>query len=231
MFPEPVPGAGRLRDLPYVPLFLPIAVRAAVLYADCVIQPGTPIDPHFHAVRFYENEQSLYRIVADFIGDGLVAGQPAVIIATPVHGSEIARELQALACDVGQLRTSGQLLMLDAHETLATFMKDGNPDPVAFRHTVGGALRRAAEGRPQATVRAYGEMVDCLWKAEQVDAAIRLEMLWNQLASTNAFSLLCGYCMGNFYKHGAYENICAHHTHVLSGDGQMTRIGVADCPE
>ena len=184
-------------------------------------------DSHFHAVRFYENEQSLYRIVADFIADGLVAGQPAVIIATPVHGAEISRELRALSCDVGQLQTSGQLTVLDADKTLSAFMKEGVPDPVAFRQTIGSALDRAAAGRPQATVRAYGEMVDCLWKAQHTDAAIRLEVLWNQLASTHAFSLLCGYCMGNFYKHGAYEDICGQHTHVVSGSGHPTRIGVA----
>lgn len=182
---------------------------------------------HFHAVRFYQDEQSLYRIVADFIGDGIVAGEPAVIIATRLHGQEISRELEALSCDVSRLRASGELQILDAEETLATFMKDCVPDPVAFRRTVGGALDRATAGRPHASVRAYGEMVDCLWKAGQCDAAIRLEVLWNELANTRAFSLLCGYCMGNFYKHGAYENICDQHTHVLSAGGHPTRIGVA----
>ena len=189
--------------------------------------PAAASGTHFHAVRFYENEQSLYRIVADFIGDGIVAGQPAVIIATPAHGAAISRELQALSCDVGQLRDSGQLQVLDADTTLSAFMKDGVPDPVAFRKTVGAAIDQATAGRPQATVRAYGEMVDCLWKTEQMDAAIRLEVLWNQLSSTHAFSLLCGYCMGNFYKHGAYEHICEQHTHVISSTGHPTRIGVA----
>lgn len=189
-----------------------------------IVVPGSG---HFHAVRFYEDEQSLYRIVADFIGDGLVAGQPAVIIATPVHAEQISHELGALACDVARARASGELLLLDAKETLSTFMKDGVPDPVAFRRIVGGALNTATGGRPKVTLRAYGEMVDCLWKEGDVEAAIRLEVLWNQLANTHAFSLLCGYCMGNFYKHGAYEQICGHHTHVISGAGQPVRIGVA----
>jgi hypothetical protein len=192
-----------------------------------VKQPADATRNHFHAVRFYEDEQSLYRIVADFIGDGVVAGEPAVVIATPSHGAEISRELQSLSCDVGGLRASGDLLILDAEEMLATFMKDGVPDPVAFRHSVGAALDKAVGGRLHASVRAYGEMVDCLWKVGQTDAAIRLEVLWNQLADTCAFSLLCGYCMGNFYKHGAYEHICDHHTHVISGTGHSTRIGVA----
>src|SRR6267143_74627 len=98
---------------------------------------------HFHAVRFYEDESSLCRIVTDFIGDGLVANQPAVVIATPAHRAEIDRGLRALSLDVHRLQENGELLLLDAEETLATFMKDGGPDPVAFRTCVGGALNRA----------------------------------------------------------------------------------------
>ena len=184
-------------------------------------------DCHFHAVRFYEDEESLYRIVADFVGDGLAAGQPAVIIATPVHRDEISRGLQAMSFDVNRLRANRELVMLDAEQTLSTFMKDGFPDPVAFRRSVGGVLDGAAAGRAKGTVRAYGEMVDCLWKTAATTAAIRLEVLWNQLAKSCDFSLLCGYSMGNFYKHGAYEDICCQHTHVVSGTGEPTRIGVA----
>jgi hypothetical protein len=188
---------------------------------------ATQDDCHFHAVRFYEDEESLYRIVADFVGDGLAAGQPAIIIATPVHREEISRGLQAMSFDVDRLRANGELMMLDAEQTLSTFMKDGFPDPVAFRRSVGGVLDGAAAGRTKGTVRAYGEMVDCLWKNEAAAAAIRLEVLWNELANTCDFSLLCGYSMGNFYKHGAYEDICCQHTHVMSGAGKPTRIGVA----
>ena len=71
--------------------------------------------------------------------------------------------------------------------------------------------------RPQCCViRAYGEMVDVLWKAGQTAAAIQLEMLWNQLAQTHQFALLCGYSMGNFYKDAAQQEISGLHTHVSS---------------
>ena len=181
----------------------------------------------FHAVRFYEDEQSLCRIVSGFIADGLVAGQPAVVIATPVHRDQIARALEALSCDVSRLRASGQLLMLDARETLLTFMKDGCPEPVAFHETLGRAIDSVTAAGGPRTLRAYGEMVDCLWKDGQPEAAIRLEILWNELATVRPFSLLCGYSVGYFYKHGAYEEICRQHTHVVSEGGHPTRIGVA----
>ena len=181
---------------------------------------------HFHAVRFYEDDGSLCRIVGDFLADGFAAGQPAVVIATPSHREGIARALHSLSFDVDRLRGKGDLVVLDAEEELGTIMKDGAPDPAAFDRSVGGLLAGLTATHPGLTVRAYGEMVDWLWKHDASDAAIRLEVLWNELAATRTLSLLCGYSMGNFYKHGAYENICAQHSHVVSGNGQATRVGV-----
>jgi hypothetical protein len=129
-----------------------------------------------------------------------------------------------LSFDVPHLEKNGALHLVDAEETLSTFMKDGVPDAEAFQRIVGGVLDHAARGRRQATVRAYGEMVDCLWKTGAAAAAIRLEVLWNQLAETRAFSLLCGYSMGNFYKHGAYEDICRQHTHAFSSTGHPVPV-------
>ena len=67
-------------------------------------------------------------------------------------------------------------------------------------------------------VRAYGEMVDVLWKDGQTLAALRLEELWNDLADRHSFSLLCGYTMGHFYKeaHGDdFHEICRRHREVI----------------
>ena len=50
------------------------------------------------------------------------------------------------------------------------------------------------------------------------DGAIRLEILWNQLASTYEFSLLCGYSVGHFYKESVgsrFQEVCDQHSHVV----------------
>jgi hypothetical protein len=187
----------------------------------------SPIAEHYHAVRFYIDDTSLCRMVAGFIGDGLAAEQSAVIIATPAHCDGILEGLGELSFDYARLQSTGALQLLDAERVLSLFMKNGHPDPVAFRTTVGGMLQRSEVVRPGAPVRAYGEMVDWLWKRRATDAAIRLEVLWNALAQRHPFSLLCGYSMGNFYKQGAYEQICGQHSHVVSASGQPTRVEVA----
>jgi len=55
-------------------------------------------------------------------------------------------------------------------------------------------------------------------------AAIKLEMLWNHLANTRDFSLLCGYSMGSFYKDASIEDITRQHTHVVTGSGEAAAV-------
>src|ERR1041385_3594095 len=102
-----------------------------------------------HIVQFYEKESFLSGVVADFLGGGLAEGRQAVVIATPSHRRAFADELTARGVDVDD-----RLLLLDAEETLALFMEDGQPDAHRFKAAVGGILE------PEA--RAYGEMADLL---------------------------------------------------------------------
>ena len=50
---------------------------------------------HFHAVRFYDNERSLCRIVASLPREGLALGQPALVFATKAHAQGILADLRA----------------------------------------------------------------------------------------------------------------------------------------
>lgn len=175
---------------------------------------------HFHAVQFYPNSQALARLVGRFIGEGLSGGLPAIVIATPEHRELIKQELAA-SFDVKHLEANGTLLMFDARQVLSSFMVDGMPDAARFRQTMIPIIERACHGRADCVIRTYGEMVDVLWKAGQTVAAVRLETLWNELAQTHAFALLCGYAMGSFYKDAAQQEICGHHTHTLSIDEQF----------
>lgn len=178
---------------------------------------------HFHAVRFYEDDNSLCRIVSGFTAEGLALDQPALIIATKPHLDAIVTNLMAARVDVKALQEAGDLLLLDARQTLATFMVNGQPDPDFFKASASSSLEKLARGRTK-TIRAYGEMVDVLWKDGMSTAAIKLEMLWNRLANTHDFSLLCGYAMGNFYKDATIHDVCRHHTHVVSDTGAVALI-------
>jgi len=174
---------------------------------------------HNHAVQFYESEDFLRDTVADFIGNGLVAGEPVIVIATQDHRDAFAAALASRGLDLKEAASSGDLVMLDARETLTTFMAGSMPHPERFIDSVGGVIGKTARGRQQC--RAYGEMVDVLWRDGNPEGAIRLEELWNDLAAHYTFNLLCAYPMGNFYSesHAAqFEHVCRTHSHVFPAE-------------
>jgi len=173
---------------------------------------------HFHAVRFYENKAALCRTVADFLAEGFALGQPGLVIATPDHREALLAELRERDIDIDRLEAEGDFLCLDARSLLARFMVDGMPHAEMFTREVSAAIDRVARGRVGRTIRAYGEMVDVLWQDGFTAAAIRLEVLWNELAATRDFSLLCGYAMGSFYKDTGMREVCDQHTHVMPAE-------------
>ncbi len=170
-----------------------------------------------HIVQFYENDQFLCATVADFLADGIGAGQPTVVIATEAHRVSITQMLHAKGFFPGAPgRHSG--VWLDARETLQTFMVGARPDRDRFYASVGAVVESSRRSTPHAVVRAYGEMVDLLWKDGNVDGAVQLEALWNELGRTQRFALLCAYAMGNFSEeaHGSgFSDICHQHEHVI----------------
>jgi hypothetical protein len=178
----------------------------------------------YHAVRFYENENSLAKTVAEFLAEGLTDGTPGIVIATPAQRAAIVRELGARGLDVVSLKQSDDLVLLDASDTLSSFMPKGQLDARAFNDSLCAVITRACRGRTDCTIRIYGQMVDILWKKGKCELAIRLEMLWNLLANTRRFSLLCGYAIGSFYKDAHFDDVCAQHTHVLAADGTAAAV-------
>src|SRR5687767_355940 len=165
-----------------------------------------------HVVQFYGSDRSLVTTVAGFLAEGLVTGQPAIVIATSTHCAGIISALRERLIDCDRAVRNGDLILLDAEATLDLFFTGDTPSPELFEKNVGRLLEQSTNGR-RTTVRAYGEMVDVLWKQGRCDAALKLEMLWNALAVKYQFTLLCGYAMGSFYKQTSQlEEVVAQHT-------------------
>lgn len=174
---------------------------------------------HHHAVQFYGTESSLFDTVATFLAEGLVARNPAIVIATPAHRTGILDALSARLIDCQKALREGDLILLDAEETLDLFMVHEMPDADLFEANMGRLIDQSLNGRKRVALRAYGEMVDVLWKQGRTDAAIQLEMFWNRIAGMYNFALLCGYAMGSFYKQTQQvEQIYELHSHVVATD-------------
>ena len=169
-----------------------------------------------HAVQFYQNESYLREVAVHFLADGLRSGQPALAVATSEHRLMFERGLRDQGFDVAALSASGALVLLDARRVLAQIMVGDSPDPDRFRDVIGRLLHRL--GGRRRVVRAYGEMVDVIWRDGNPPAALRLEQLWNVLAARYHFALLCGYSIDNFMnaEHATlFEDVCGEHHHVV----------------
>jgi len=143
------------------------------------------------AVCFYDSDAALLDEAADFIDAALRAGGTGILIATPGHVAQLRRRLAGFGSAEGGARWyPGRLVVLDAEETLAAFMLDGQPDGERFRAAVAPAL--AAAGANGGPVHAYAEMVALLSARGEYGAAVRLEQLWNALGKEQSFSLFRG---------------------------------------
>jgi hypothetical protein len=104
-------------------------------------------------------------------------------------------------------------------------MRDGAPDWRRFEQVIGGTIRGLRRAKPNAGLRAYGEMVGILWAAGQVDAAVQLEKFWNVLMADDGLTLFCGYPIDMFADDvqvdRLHDVLCAH-THVLPGGVEST---------
>ncbi|PYP79039.1 MAG: hypothetical protein DMD35_09760 [Gemmatimonadetes bacterium] len=183
---------------------------------------------HGHSVQFYEDDRFLVESVVDFFAVGLVDGLGAVAIATREHLAAIAHGLHEKGFDVERTCTNGQLTLLDADELLASFMAGPLPDSGQFRRAMDGVLgshARFGDGaRERRPVLAFGEMTDLLSRQGNLDGAVRLEELWNELAETYTFSLLCAYSLGAFSEDthdAALRAICNQHAHVMPTERYM----------
>jgi signal transduction histidine kinase len=191
-----------------------------------------PAAHHGHSVQFYDQERYLVEAVSDYAGAGLSARNPVVIVATSEHRRAFVERLSALGVDADRAEHERVLTLLDARQTMASFMVDGLPDPHRFESSFGAMLESRRRAFPRSPLRAYGEMVDLLWGEANTEGALRLEELWNALAATHEFSLLCAYAMSRFPRAAdadGFAAICRQHTEVRPAEG-VPGLGGSDEP-
>ena len=185
----------------------------------------SPVVAKHHAVQFYQDDADLIKTASDFLSEGLKGQQPALLVATPEHRRALLERLTTNGIDIDEAQDRFDFVVLDAEETLSRFMHEGMPDGVAFDATVGSVVGHILSTRPNTVLRALGEMVDLLWKRRETEAAVRLEMLWNNLAMRHGVALLCGYAMGNFYKETVqFQEVCRQHSHIVEPGARLAML-------
>jgi hypothetical protein len=188
--------------------------------------------PAAHAAQIYSESDELADSVAAYFAVGFEAGEPAILVATATHTSLVLERLAASGWDANRIDALGLLISADADATLEQIMAGPRPAAAVFERMIGGLLDELATRFPETRVRVYGELVDVLCQRGQQDAAVALEDLWNRLARTRNFALLCGYRMDVFDRRSQVEtlrDVCNLHTHVVpSADADRLAHAVDD---
>jgi anti-sigma regulatory factor (Ser/Thr protein kinase) len=173
---------------------------------------------HDHIARFYDDDLELNERVVEYLLGALEAGGVAVMLATAPHRAVLEMGIASAGIDMALACRDGKIISLDAEETMGRLLVGYGPRPDLFSAVVGGHVRRAAaSGGP---VHVYGEMVDLLWRAGQVNAVVQLERLWVDLGQELPFSLFCAYhnepLTGDDHA-GVLSEIHRLHSVVLTG--------------
>ena len=174
---------------------------------------------HSHEVQFYSDDAALLFGLARFIEPALNAGNPVIVVATESHRKGLLQILLARGIDAAAAMEQGLYLALDVYDALSTFMVNDLPDSARFLKVFGDLLSSASKAAKakHPRVAACGEFAPTLWAQGNVDAAIQVEHLTDEVARTRDVDILCGYVLTGFQREqGSHicERICAEHSAV-----------------
>jgi MEDS: MEthanogen/methylotroph, DcmR Sensory domain len=170
-----------------------------------------------HFVQLFDSDGSLAAAVSTFIQEGLADGDVVVIVTTGERWDLVSSQLASRGVLIEPPIQSRRLIFMDARSLLQQFMRPGGPAPELFEISVARVVRALAANTNR--LRIYGDMVDRLAGSGDYASAHRLEILWNELASSVSFQLFCGYSALNFessHYAEALRIICRCHSGVRS---------------
>ncbi|HVL87069.1 MAG TPA: MEDS domain-containing protein [Candidatus Thermoplasmatota archaeon] len=175
-----------------------------------------------HAVQFYQNEGHMVKALVAWCERSLRVGGGAVVVATEPHRAEFKNGLRLSGLEPDRFLDAGRLALLDARETLDRLLVRGQPSAERFEVVVMPIVRdlQRAVGSPDKPVRAWGEMVDLLWKEGEFDAASALESLWTSAVRASGIELLCSYDVSRL--------VLKSDQRIVQAKSEHTEIVVAD---
>jgi len=165
-----------------------------------------------HKIDFYQEEGSLLNRVTEFVASALNAGSAVIVVATRSHRDSIVRSLRSRSVNIELAEQHGKYIAVDVAEMLSSFMVDGMPDPVRFKYEFSKRIAEMGGGRE---VAIFGEAVQILLERGNIEAAIAIEKLTNELGMQHPINVLCACHLPvakDLTNADAFERICAEHS-------------------
>jgi CheY-like chemotaxis protein len=172
-----------------------------------------------HEAQFYSHDASFLDTFANFIVSAIKAGDAAIVMLTKSHRDALLQRLQADGLDIPAVSEQGRYLSLDPSDVLSTFMVNNLPDRDRFMKIADDIFMTGAKAleAKHHFVAICGECAPLLWSQGKARAAVRLEQLWDEFATSRNVHLLCAYpryCFQGEMGRHVFNNICAQHSAV-----------------
>jgi CheY-like chemotaxis protein len=181
------------------------------------IARGDSLASHGHHLLFCSSDAVLVAAFSRFIAGALDRGNTVIALVTEAHDVSLQRALQASQVDLALAIRQKRYVPVSIDELLAKVMVDGCPDPTRFRNAAEELLTEAARraGDQHADVAACGECSPTVWANGNVEGAIQLEQLWDDIAKSRQMDILCAYPLAARDESvPAVRRLCAEHTAV-----------------
>ena len=169
-----------------------------------------------HTVQICSTESSHIDLVTRYIKEGLCNGEAVFVIARPALREILKLKMDALSFDGQTLQDPDQIRFFDADFILSCLKSSRSLDERAFQQILVAPILNAQSVYKK--VRAFGEMVDILWKQGQHDMVIQLLVYWRKLPDTQKLSLLCTYSLDKVAPHlydESLERICKYYPYLV----------------
>jgi DNA-binding NarL/FixJ family response regulator len=174
-----------------------------------------------HELQLYSNDALFLDGFTSFVAGGLNAGNAVVVLATEAHRQCLFQKLLTRGFDLDAIAKSRAYVSLNVHEALSSFMVDDQPDPVRFWNVASSLFETVSKTPDGATRRvlACGECAPFLWTQGKLEAALRLEELWDAASRKYGLDMLCGYLTGSLQRENGqqiFEALSSLHSNVIS---------------
>ena len=171
-----------------------------------------------HTVQFHMNDRFFLDEVSRFVGSALRSGELVVVVADEATRDGVAHRLRAQELDLGRLASRGQFVAHDSAKAVSRVMHGGYPDRDVLTEMIDDLERTrvASANRPDCRLTIVGDMNVTLCRNGDIEAAIEVERIWDDVTSGLPFFTVCSYPVDCFERVGAefFGRLCAPHSAV-----------------
>jgi DNA-binding NarL/FixJ family response regulator len=180
------------------------------------IAQGDSLASHRHGLLFCSSDAVLVAAFSRFIAGALDRGSAVIVLVTDTHDRSLQRTLHASQVDIAHAIRQQRYVSVSITELLAKVMVNGRPDPTQFLNAAEDLLTEVVRRAGADTeIAACGECSPTVWADGNVEAAIQLEQLWDDIAKSRQMDILCAYPLAARDESvAAVRRLCAEHTAV-----------------